>query len=920
MDTAVDKDLPLKEDTRLLGRLLGDVLRAQTGESGYARIEAIRQTAIGLRRASADDAPSIKDELAGLLNALPIAQTLDVVRAFSYFSHLANIAEDVHQNRRRRAHAIAGSPPQAGSVAHALDRLRAAGIAESALRAVLAEALVSPVLTAHPTEVQRKSILDAEREIARLLQWRDRSALTPEEDEAMRTGLYRQVLSLWQTAMVRLSTLQVSDEIENGLAYYRYTFLDEIPRLYTALEDRFAREYGTPLAAPPLLRMGSWIGGDRDGNPFVVAETLQYASRVQASLVLLHHLSEIHQLGAELSLSNRLVAPTERLLALAAAAQDSNPHRGDEPYRQALTGIYARLAATAGELADCTPPRAPHAVLPPYRAPAELLADLDVIAESLATHGAEQLAAGRLRLLRRAVGVFGFHLAALDLRQNSDVHAEVVGELLARAGVHSDYAALDEAQRVRLLIAELSNPRLLDTPHVARSPTLQSEIAVLHAAADIHQRFGAAALPNYVISKCQSLSDLLEVAVLLKEVGLLTPNRLAVNIVPLFETIADLERCGDVMASAFRLPSYQRWLASRGGWQEVMLGYSDSNKDGGFVTANWALYQAELKLVDTFRSFDVKLRLFHGRGGTVGRGGGPSYEAILAQPYGSVNGAIRVTEQGEIIASKYSDPELGRRNLETLVAATLEATLVRDHDDADHEPRFHDAMHALSGFAYKSYRTLVYETPEFLAYFRASTPIAEIAELNLGSRPASRRPSQRIEDLRAIPWVFSWSQCRLTLPGWYGFGTAVEAWLAEKPEARDERIATLRDMHRHWPFFRSMLSNMSMVLAKTDLAIASRYADLVTDAAVREAIYPKLAAEHRTTVHWLLQITGQTGLLDDNPTLARSIRNRFPYLDPLNHVQVELLRRYRAGQNDTRTKRGIHLTINGLAAGLRNSG
>jgi phosphoenolpyruvate carboxylase len=666
--------------------------------------------------------------------------------------------------------------------------------------------------------------------------------------------------------------------------------------------------------------MGSWIGGDRDGNPFVVAETLQYASRAQASLVLLHHLAEVHQLGAELSLSNRLVTPTERLLALAAAAHDPNPHRGDEPYRQALTGIYARLAATARELADCAPPRAPHVALPSYRAPDEFLADLDVIAESLATHGAEQLAAGRLRLLRRAVSVFGFHLAALDLRQNSDVHEQVVGELLARAGVHSDYAALDEAQRVRLLVAELGSPRLLDTPHVTRSPMLQSEIAILHAAADIHQRFGPAALPNYVISKCQSLSDLLEVAIMLKEVGLLTPNRLAVNIVPLFETIADLERCDEVMASAFRLPLYQRWLASRGGWQEVMLGYSDSNKDGGFVTANWALYQAELKLVDAFRSFDVKLRLFHGRGGTVGRGGGPSYEAILAQPSGSVNGAIRVTEQGEIIASKYSDPELGRRNLETLVAATLEATLVRDRSETDHSQDFHDAMHALSGFAFKAYRALVYETPEFLAYFRASTPIAEIAELNLGSRPASRRPSQRIEDLRAIPWVFSWSQCRLTLPGWYGFGTAVEAWLDEEPATRDERIALLRDMHRRWPFFRSMLSNMSMVLAKTDLAIASRYADLVTDPAVREAIYPTLVAEHRRTMHWLLQVTGQSGLLDDNPTLARSIRNRFPYLDPLNHVQVELLRRYRAGQTDIRTKRGIHLTINGLAAGLRNSG
>ncbi len=920
VDTAADKDLPLKEDTRLLGRLLGDVLRAQTGESGYARIESIRQTAIGLRRASADDAPSIKDELAGLLNELPIAQTLEVVRAFSYFSHLANIAEDVHQNRRRRAHAMAGSPPQAGSIAHALERMRAAGIDEAALRSVLAEALVSPVLTAHPTEVQRKSILDCEREIARLLQWRDRGTLTPEEHETMRTGLYRQVLSLWQTAMLRLTTLQVSDEIDNGLAYYRYTFLDEIPRLYTALEDRFAREYGAALAAPPLLRMGSWIGGDRDGNPFVVAETLQYASRAQASLVFLHYLAEVHQLGAELSPSNRLVVPTGRLLELAAAAQDPNPHRGDEPYRQALTGIYARLAATARELAGCVPPRAPHAVLSRYRAPAEFVADLETIAESLATHGAEQLAAGRLRLLRRAVSVFGFHLAALDLRQNSDVHEQVVGELLARAGVHSDYVALDEAQRVRLLVAELGNPRLLDTPHVTRSPLLQSEIAILHAATDIHHRFGSAALPNYVISKCQSLSDLLEVAVMLKEVGLVTPNRLAVNIVPLFETIDDLEHCGDVMASAFLLPCYQRWLASRGGWQEVMLGYSDSNKDGGFVTANWALYRAELKLVEAFRRFDIKLRLFHGRGGTVGRGGGPSYEAILAQPAGSVNGAIRVTEQGEIIASKYSDPELGRRNLETLVAATLEATLVRDRHEADHAQRFHGAMDALSGLALKAYRTLVYETPEFLAYFRASTPIAEISELNLGSRPASRRASQRIEDLRAIPWVFSWSQCRLTLPGWYGFGSAVEAWLAEKPTARDERIATLRDMHERWPFFRSMLSNMSMVLAKTDLAIASRYADLVTDVAVREAIYPRLVAEHRRTVHWLLQVTGQGGLLDDNPTLARSIRNRFPYLDPLNHVQIELLRRYRGGQTDVRTKRGIHLTINGLAAGLRNSG
>jgi phosphoenolpyruvate carboxylase len=921
MDAPTDKDLPLKEDTRLLGRLLGDVLRAQTGEEGFARVEAIRQTAIRLRRAGAGDAAAIEGEFARLLNDLPIAQTLDVVRAFSYFSLLANLAEDVHQNRRRRAHALAGSPPQSGSVAHAFDRLREAGVDAATLRAFFADGLVSPVLTAHPTEVQRKSILDCEREIVRLLQWRDRGALIPDELAAMQMGLYRQVLGLWQTAMLRVTRLQVKDEIDNGIAYYRYTFLDQIPRIYADVEERYGREFGGAASGVAcFLIMGSWIGGDRDGNPFVVAETLQYASRAQAAVALAHHLEEVHQLGAELSLSARLVQPTPELLALAAVAHDTNPHRADEPYRQALVGVYARLAASAAALAGYAPPRPPHAALPPYATPAELAADLDTIAASLATHGSQRLADGRLRELRRAVRVFGFHLATLDLRQNSDVHEAVVAELLARAGVHRDYAALGERERVDLLVTDLANPRLLDTPHIARSPLLEAELTILRAAAAIHHQFGPEALPNYVISKCQSVSDLLEVAILLKEVGLLSPSRLMVNIVPLFETIADLQRCAAVMRAAFRLPCYQRWLASRGRWQEVMLGYSDSNKDGGFVTANWALYRAEVELVEMFRDFDIKLRLFHGRGGTVGRGGGPSYDAVLAQPAGSVNGAIRITEQGEIIASKYSDAELGRRNLETLVAATLEASLLRAEGDDGAQAGFHATMDELAALALTAYRSLVYDTPEFVPFFRASTPIAEIAELNIGSRPASRKPSQKIEDLRAIPWVFSWSQCRLSLPGWYGFGTAVESWLDAEPHARANRLARLREMHARWPFFRSMLSNMSMVLAKTDLAIASRYADLVPDPAVRAAIYPRLVAEHERTVRALLAVSGQQTLLDDNPTLARSIRNRFPYLDPLNHLQVELLRRYRAGQSDERTRHGIHLTINGLAAGLRNSG
>jgi len=917
MDAATDKDLPLKEDTRLLGRVLGDVLRAQTGAAGFERIEAIRQTAIRFRRAEGADAAAARTELAALLNPLPIADVLNVVRAFSYFSHLANIAEDVHQNRRRRAHALAGSPPQRGSIAHALERLAASGVDGAALARWLPDALVCPVLTAHPTEVQRKSILDAEREIVRLLVWRDRVALTPEETAEFDAALHRQVLELWQTAMLRLSKLQVKDEIDNGLAYYRYTFLDQIPKLYADLAARLARDFGLDDAPlPPFLRPGSWIGGDRDGNPFVTADTLNYAIRAQSALAFEHYLGEVHRLGAELSLSSRLIHPTDALRGLADLARDENPHRQDEPYRQALVGIYGRLAATARALSGYAPPRPASVAGEPYPSPATFRADLDVIAASLATHGAAPLAAGRLDPLRRAVDVFGFHLAVLDLRQNSDVHEAVVGELLASAGVAADYAAQDEAARVALLARELAQPRLLASPHLAYSPRVVSELAIVRAAADIHARYGAAALPNYVISKCQSASDLLEVAVLLKEVGLLRGTALAVNIIPLFETIDDLERCGDIMRAVFAVPAYRAMVAGRGDWQEVMLGYSDSNKDGGYLTANWALYRGEMLLVEAFRAHGAKLRLFHGRGGTVGRGGGPSYEAILAQPAGSVTGGLRITEQGEIIASKYSDPELGRRNLEALVAATMEASLEDTERLGRRAPGYHAIMDELSAHAFRAYRALVYDTPEFAPYFRASTPIAEIAELNIGSRPASRTASPRIEDLRAIPWVFSWGQCRLMLPGWYGFGTAVDRWLAEHPRG----LAQLAELHARWPFFRSVMSNMAMVLAKTDLAVASRYAELVADIAVREAVFPRIVAEHERSVAHCLAITQQSTLLEDNPTLTRSIRNRFPYLDPLNHLQIELLRRYRGGDADVRTRRAIHLTINGVAAGLRNSG
>jgi phosphoenolpyruvate carboxylase len=900
-----EKELLLREDRRLLGRLLGEVIRSQAGEEALERIERIRQTAVRFRKEDQSSEAASRGELERELNLLDPEQTLHLVRAFSYFSHLLNIAEDEQQHRRRRAHAAAGSPPRPGSFAYALERARETGVTAQALLDWFARARVAPVLTAHPTEVQRQSILDCQREIARLIS-RESSS---ERDEA----LHAEILRLWLTAMLRNTRLEVADEVANGLAYFRLTFVNELPRLYAelerALQARFAlREEEPALRLPPFLTVGTWIGGDRDGNPYVDAATLRGALAQQAALIFAHYLEETGHLYKELALSARIRAVPAGIEALAAASGESSAYRRDEPYRRAMAGIYARLAAAAESLAGVKANPAAAVTRPAYAKADEFLADLSLVSTSLKAQGAGRLAEGRLAALERKVTLFGFHLAPIDLRQSSGEHQAALAELLARAGVAADYESLDEKARVAVLANELSGPRPLRIPHLEYSPFVEGELAILAAAAEGRRRYGVRAVPHYVISHCSAVSDLLEVAVLLREAGLAR----ALDIIPLFESIADLARCGEVLGAALDLPFYRDWVAARGGEQEVMLGYSDSNKDGGYFTSNWALYKASITLVRVCRERGVRLRLFHGRGGTIGRGGGPSYEAVLAQPAGSVEGALRLTEQGEVIASKYADPEAGRRNLETLAAATLEASLINERHE---RPEHAQTAERLSALAFDAYRSLVH-TPGFVEYFRASTPIAEIAELNIGSRPASRgksaRPGERIEELRAIPWVFSWSQCRLMLPGWYGFGTAVEAWRGPLEE--------LQEMYREWPFFRSVLSNMDMVLAKTDLAIASRYADLVSSKTLRKEIFNKLTAEWHRARKWLAAITGNAELLADNPTLARSIRNRFPYLDPLNHVQVELLRRYRSGEKDERLLRMIHLTINGLAAGLRNSG
>jgi phosphoenolpyruvate carboxylase len=905
------------DDIRLLGRLIGDVLREQAGVDAYELVERVRQTAVGERRDGNDPVPALTAALA----EAGLDRQVHLIRAFGWLSLLANTAEDLHAERRRRYHRDAGSASQEGSVAASVDRLIAGGVDPLTVGRMLDGLVVSPVITAHPTEVRRKTVLNHVDIVAALLQRRARAGGSPSELAEIDAGLRLEVLALWQTAEVRLSKLRVRDEIMEALRYYRSSIFATVPALVRDIEALAADRLGVVVDNPAIVSMGSWIGGDRDGNPFVTAPVLRLAVESHAATAWEHHLDELHRLSIDLSMSDRLVTPTPALLALADTAGDESPFRSDEPYRRVLRGIHARAWATASRMLDDVPGPLPHADLAPYEHASEIAADLDVVIDSLRSHGAGALAEARVEPVRRGIEIFGSHLCGLDMRQNSEVHGEVVAELLRVAGVVDDYLGLDEDRRVAVLTAELGGQRPLVTPFAEYTELTTGELAVMREAASAHARFGARAVPHAVISKAESVSDVLEVAVLLKEVGLVRVDpdtkviASAVDIVPLFETITDLQLSDATLDDLLDHPRYAQIVASRGGRQEVMIGYSDSNKDGGYLAAQWGLYRAQRALVATAERHGVRIRLFHGRGGTVGRGGGPAYQAILAQPPGSVRGALRITEQGEMVAAKYSQPASARRNLETLVAATLEASC---HDaeqlgpDADD---FASAMEQLASLALAAYRGLI-EHPRFVEFFRTITPIGEIASLNVGSRPASRKQSDRIEDLRAIPWVFGWSQCRLNLPGWYGVGSALETFGAEPG-----RAALLDRMHASWPFFRTALDNMGMVLAKTDMAIGRRYAEaLVTDTDLRADIMARIEREHALVRAWHARLTGSDDPLAANPALARSIRNRFPYLDPLHVLQVELLRRHRAGDHDERVARGIQLTLNTIATGLRNSG
>lgn len=919
----VSAETRLSDNIQLLRSLLDQAIQEVEGQAAFDQIAAIRQAATKFHQTH-DQSASL--QLEQLLAALTPAQTVCVVRALSYYKHLVNLAEDLYGQQLANSHE---NTPVAGMLAYSLTQLREDAVPAEVIQQFFDDALVSPVLTAHPTEVQRKSVLDIERNIVELLAER---AHVFAERQLTRNSLLLQgaVSALWQTRMLRFSKLTVVNEIENALTYYDSTFLHVIPELLQDLErDLLAlMPAGSDYQLPAFLRMGSWIGGDRDGNPFVDGTTLREAVRLQAVMVLRFYLEELAQLKRELGVSTRLIGVDEAVLALAKASRDQSAHRMDEPYRLALNGVHDRLLVTAETLlSGCGWTIADDVDALPYESPEALLVPLQAIADSLRKHHGEALIYPRLGKLMKAIESFGFHLATVDVRQSSDVHEAVITELLQKAGYEFDYAEFNEEEKIGILLEELKQPRLLFSPFQQYSELVHKEIGVLEAVREVRERFGCHAVRQYIISHTETLSDLLEVALLQREAGLLrgvwgSANiQVDLNIVPLFETIADLRDAPMIMGKWLSLLGIRHVIRYQGSEQEVMLGYSDSNKDGGFLTSNWELYKAEISLVELFKQAKVKLRLFHGRGGTVGRGGGPTYQAIMAQPQGTVDGQIRLTEQGEIIANKYADPVVGRQHLETLIAATLDATLFpSDQLEPAKRRTFEGVMETLSATAMTSYRSLVYETPGFAEYFFNTTPIEEIAGLNLGSRPASRKSTRRIEDLRAIPWGFSWGQCRLLLPGWYGLGSAIHQYLHQPGSVKETRLDVLREMLVGWPIFKTLINNVDMVLAKTDLIVARHYAHLLPDRSLREEIFSRIEQEHQLTTDVVNLLLGSSQRLASQPVLAKSIRERLPYLDPLNHLQVEMIQRYRNGETDEKLKLAIPLTINGIAAGLRNTG
>jgi phosphoenolpyruvate carboxylase len=943
----------LSATIHFLGDILGMVIREQAGDEAFALEERVRALAKDLR---ASGYAGQLDEMRAIVAGLTVGQARDLIKSFSEYFALVNLSEQLQRVWVLRERALRRpDEPRSEGIAAAVAELKGRAVEAPVLARWLESALILPVFTAHPTEAKRRTTLEKLRRIADAVERHYSSDHLPGQITATSRLIAEELVGLWQSDEVRVVRPTVLDEVKNGLYYFEASLFDLIPALYRELGQALRQYYPEHAwRIPPLLRFGSWMGGDRDGNPYVTSDVTIETVRLMRTRVLLRHISAVEELSHRLGQSIRQVGISAELCdSLAADAALFPPvaelleHRNPyEPYRQKCTYIREKLLRSLDYAERHHPDWGGAGPLPAqgtfYHWRDELLAELQVMERSLRANAGAVVADGALSDLIRQVEVFGLHMATLDIRQHSERHTAALAEVLACAGVCADYAALDEAARVELLSREVASPRPLIPARLSYSAESVEAIQTFRTVAAILEQLSPEAIKTYVVSMTTGASDILGALLLAKEAGLYQPEAgiSRLNIVPLFETGADLAGCATVMDACLQLPAYRRHVRLRGDIQEVMIGYSDSNKDVGFVAANWALYQAQRALRDLAVRSGVELRLFHGRGGAIGRGGGPANQAILAQPPGSVGCQIKITEQGEVISDRYGLPDLAHRHLEQLVNAVLRAGFA-PREDAP--PQWEQALERLATIACGHYRGLVYENPRFLPYFRNATPIAEISRLKIGSRPASRKNSERIEDLRAIPWVFSWMQSRHTLPGWYGLGYALETFVASAEfsvlssqlvDINDEaqhstlntqhsKLALLQDMYAHWPFFRAVIDNAQMILGKADLHIAERYAELVPDAEVARAIFGAIREEYERTSRMVCQVARVSQLLDTSPVLQRSIARRNPYVDPLSYIQIELLRRLRAapeGPEHAALEDAILLSISGVAAGLKNTG
>ncbi|WP_064579593.1 phosphoenolpyruvate carboxylase [Streptobacillus moniliformis] len=827
----------------------------------------------------------------------------DVVRVLTILPLLINIVEDVYQSKILKYNTITKNYTE-GMLDNLLYKLDLNNMNKENLTEIFSNIRVVPVLTAHPTQVQRKSILDLTQNIYEILEKRELVEHNLLDENEWMNELRKNINLLWRTDILRSSKLRVGNEITNSLSYYDSTFLKAIPKINIKFKE-IAKKLGIFSNSYTPILMGTWIGGDRDGNPFVTEETLSNAAYSQFETAIEYYISELKKLYREFSISSLKNEYSDELKELEKLSKDNLEHRTYEPYRLVISYIIDNLQDVKVKLLK------EKLELPydSYYNSKKLLNDLLAIRKSIKLYSDEIIAYGRLDELIESVKVFGYHLSSIDLRQDSSVYEFCVNELLNIAKITDNYSALTEEEKCEILINQIENePRKLSSVNCKKSEILEKELSIFSTMKKLINIFGKNIIEQNIISHTVEISDMLELALLLKEFDLDGK----VNISPLFESIEDLKNSEKIMKTWFELDILKKWMSNNGSLQEIMLGYSDSNKDGGYITSSWHLYKAQKELVSLAQKYGVKLNFFHGRGGTVGRGGGPSYEAILSQPSESILGKIRLTEQGEVIGAKYGNLDLGKFNLEALLSATLEKSL---KDDTKDIKEYENIMEQISNISYEKYRNLVYETEGFSEYFFESTPINEVSSLNIGSRPSSRKKVLDIEGLRAIPWVFSWSQIRVMLPGWYGVGTSFNKWIKE-----NNGLETLKLMYRNWPFFKALLSNLEMVLSKTDMNIAKEYAKLVKNENLSTKIFNMINDEWILTFNLLKEITGINYLLEDNEMLTLSLKNRLPYFNALNYLQIELIKQQRAGNNTEEINKAIHTTINGIATGLRNSG